>query len=63
MNSILQNGKNEGRKPDKNSSRRRLKFTVCQETSTENAVQEFYLSYGLSNSIANPTYTEDSGII
>jgi hypothetical protein len=29
----------------------------------KNAEQEFYLSYGLSNSIVNPTYTEDSGII
>jgi hypothetical protein len=37
--------------------------SLCPETSAENAVQEFYLSYGLSNFIDNPTYTEDSGII
>ncbi len=28
---------------DKNSSLRRIKFTVCPETSTKNAVQDFYL--------------------
>jgi hypothetical protein len=38
--------KNEGRKPDKNSSLRRLEFVPRAETSTKNAVQEFHLRVG-----------------
>jgi ribosomal protein S21 len=47
--------KNEGRKPDKKSSQRRLKF--MPRNLDRNAVQEFYHSYGLSIHIAHGFYS------